>query len=177
LRKEKTMNEPLKDDVYKRRGISLLWDIANVKEFCDAKKGMSLRSFLLHYANQWKLTEKAVSKSKALLVAGLEGCIDSMNPQDAEEFLRDIVYPAIISFQNKFAGGGANASLILWVGDSSRIEYQTISSKLYYQCSLYKQKIPLGQCLFRGAESDLLEITTKQDGKENVIGLYQQRIS
>lgn len=55
------MNEPLYDDEYKHRGISLLWDIANVKGFWDAKRRLNLRSFLMHYKNQWKSTEKGIN--------------------------------------------------------------------------------------------------------------------
>lgn len=168
------MNEPLNDDIFKRRGISLLWNIQSFQDsnFCDLKKIISLRKFFSHHQMRWTKVEKELSKSKALVVAGLESCIFSMEPNDAESFLSNILYKSIISFQNEFAGGGNNAALILWIAESSRIDYQPFLNRV-----LFSNNISLGKCLFRGAESDLREIQLRKDNKDITIGLFQQRIS
>jgi hypothetical protein len=170
------MLEPLTDDVYLRKGISLFWDISQIQGFLKQNKVISLRKFFYMYSTGWKHVGKELNLGKNLLVAGLDSLLDSMQPQILETYLSNILYSAILSFQNNFAGGGDNAALIFWINDKTRIDYQPLMDVLYYHCNLENKgnKIALGKCLFKGAEKDLSEISLPDN---TTAGIFQKRIS
>ena len=47
------MGPPLSDDIWMRRGISLLWDAEALATVCTPKQVVSLRQFLLLHAAGW----------------------------------------------------------------------------------------------------------------------------
>ena len=57
-----------------------------------------------------------------LIVAGLEGCIDALTPEEATDWLEHTMYGAVVSFQREVARGGQEAALVLWLAEKSRID-------------------------------------------------------
>lgn len=171
------MQTPLvNDDLWTRRGISLLWDAEKLSLLCDAKQVISLRQFLQLHDSGWPESELPLVNDVALVVAGLESCIDSLPPEEMTEWLEQKIYPAIVSFQREVADGGNQAALVFWMVEHARLKHHVSEDSWTWHCSgeHRNEQIPLSHCLFNGAQHDLKEI---QDAKGNRLGLYHPRIS
>lgn len=174
------MQSPLTGDVWTRRGISLLWDAQTLHDLCKPNEVISLRRFLRLLSEGWPDDSLPLVRDQALVMAGLEGCMDALPPQEACDWLEQTIYPAIISFQREVAGGADQAALVLWLADGRRIDYHTSDDTYYWHCGTeFKgQQIPLSRCLFNGAQSDLRRIhVTRDRDPEHWAGLYHPRIS
>jgi hypothetical protein len=174
------MGPPLLDDIWTRRGISLLWDAEALTKLCPPKQVVSVRQFLQLHAAGWAEDRLALVNDKALIVAGLESAIDALTPDEACRWLEGTIYPAIVSYQERVAGGGTEASLIFWIVQPNRLDHRSGEDTHYWHCAgEYKgQQIPLSVCLFNGAQSDLRRIHVVDDRKtEQWIGLFHPRIS
>ena len=174
------MGPPLYDDIWTRRGISILWDADQLGVVCKPTQVVSLRQFFRFHAEGWPEDKLPLVNDKALVVAGLEGCIDALPPDDACTWLEQTVYPAIVSFQREVSGGGDQVALILWFVDHRRLTHQSSDDTYYWHCGTeYKgQQIPLSRCLFNGAQHDLQQIHVTGDNRQShFVGLYHPRIS
>ena len=171
------MKSPLvADDLWKRRGISLLWDADSLNEICRSNQVISMRQFRTLFAAGWNDVDDFLVDEVTLVVAGMESCIDSLPPEEMTEWLRDNLYREMVDYQREVAGGGTSASLIFWLVEPKRLDYNPTDNAWYLHCAgEYKnQQIPIGQCLFNGAQGDLKQI---QDRDGNNLGLYHPRIS
>jgi hypothetical protein len=173
------MGPPLADDIWLRRGISLLWDAQALAAFCTPGQVVSLRQFLRLHTAGWPEAEYEsflVNNGRTLVVAGLESAIDALPPEEAEVWLCEVVYKAMVEFQKVI--GSTEGCLILWIADHKRLDYHTSDDTHYWHCGTkYKDQIPLTRCLFNGAQGDR-QLIRGGDGKaDQGIGLYIQRIS
>lgn len=169
------MDSPLYDDIWTRKGISLLWGAEQLARVCKPQQVVSLRAFLQLHVAGWPQDKLALANDRALVVAGLEGCIDALPPSEAEEWLEKIVYAAIVSFQQEVS----YAALIFWLADHKRIEHRTSEDAYYWHCGTeYRgQQVALSRCLFNGAQNDLRQILVVEKKTEHWIGLFHPRIS
>jgi hypothetical protein len=174
------MGPPLNDDIWTRRGISILWDADHLARVCSPKEVVSVRQFLRLHASGWPESELSLVNDKALVVAGLESCIDALPPAEAEEWLEKTVYSAIISYQREVSDGGSQAALIFWFADHRRLTFEASDNTYSWHCGteFRGQQVALSRCLFNGAQHDLRQIHVLNDKKAEVwIGLYHPRIS
>ena len=174
------MGPPLSDDIWVRRGISLLWDAESLAAVCHPNQVVSLRQFLVLNGAGWPETEYEpllVNGGKTLVVGGLETAIDALPPDEAEVWLCEVVYKAMVAFQQ--AVGSTEAALVLWIADSKRLDYHTSDDTHYWHCGTeYRgQQLPLSRCLFNGAQGDRQSIRGGGKKAEAGVGLYLQRIS
>jgi hypothetical protein len=171
------MQTPMRnDDIWTRQGISLIWDADLLNRLCTSNQVISLRQFRHLYSGGWSAVEPAQVDEEALVVAGIEGCIDALPPEEAGEWLRQTIYNAMVSYQREVAGGCTEAALIFWIADPQRFDYRTSEDQWYWHCGGEHQgeQVPIGRCLFNGAASDLKEI---QDSTGKSLGLFIRRIS
>jgi hypothetical protein len=171
------MQPPLtNDDLWTRRGISLLWDAEQLNKLCRPNQVISLRRFRELHAEGWPEDDLQLVNDAAMVVAGLEGCIDALPPDEATAWLEQKIYPAIVDYQREVADGGNQAALVFWIVEHSRLRHQVSDDAWLWHCGgeHHNQTIPLSHCLFNGAQHDLKEI---QDDKGNRFGLYHPRIS
>lgn len=173
------MSLPLEIDVWRRQGHAILWDAAELAALCDAKRPISLRQLLLLKASGWKNVDDYLIRGRALVVAGLEGALDALLPSETIEWLEQVIYPAVLSFQKTVASGGSEAALVFWFAESRRFSYRQAEQAAYWQCSNAhgSVEIPLGRCLWNGSEPNSQEIRVKSDGAARSAGYYLQRIS
>ena len=169
----------LHDDIWTRRGVSLLWDAEALAKLCASQQVVGLRRFLQLHALGWPEQQVPLVNDKALVVAGLESAIDALPPEDACEWLDKVVYEAIVGYQTEVASGGTEAAAVLWFTDFRRIEYRTSDDAYYWRCATeYKgQQIPISRCLFNGGQADARRIHVV-DAKRNEqwIGLYHPKV-
>src|SRR3546814_10158541 len=83
--------------VWQRRGTSWVWDEEARNQVCAADEVWSIRQFL-RAAGKWP-EDLPSNQNNTLVVAGLDGCLDLLNPNEAETWLGDTVKSAILSFQ------------------------------------------------------------------------------
>lgn len=170
------MQSPLvNDDLWNRRGISLLWDADELNKLCQPKQVISLRQFRQLHASDWNDVDSYMVND-ALIVGGLESVIDALPPEDMTRWLEQNIYQSLVSYQREVAGGGDQAALILWMVEHSRLKHHISEDAWLWHCGgeHRNHQIPLSNCLFNGAQHDLKEI---HDAKGNRLGLYHPRIS
>ena len=164
-------------DVWTRRGISLLWDANALTEICKLPEVFTIRQ-LFSVVGRWE--ENLPSNGgRTLVVAGLEGCMDMLAPDEAEEWLTSEVRGAMLSFQEEFT---LEAGLVLWLPTgSARMAVNPASEDFYWKCSppYGGQTLDLGRILFSGAAGDAVQIwyNSASQGADSWIGINSPRVS
>jgi len=174
------MNSDLRDTTWMQSGISILWDADALNGLCPADSVRSLRELLRLYEGGWPEHGLNLVNKRTLVITGLEATMDTLSPDEAVEWLEQKVYPAIRSFQDSVADGGGEAALILWFADQRRLAYTAADNTHHWYCAgQHRSKsIPIGRCIWNGAESSVRKIVTfGADGKQRHIGLFLRRIS
>ena len=169
-----------RDSGWMRRGFSLLWDAKELSKVASPPNVVSLREFF------------AVTKSwpdslpgrggNALVVAGVEGCLDALSDDDGQEWLETDLKQLILSFQEEYE---SQAALILWLpSGGSRINMVGATEQYFWRSNSSRNTtgLPIGRCLWAGAESDAARIIVSSalhpDVDSNAFaGLYHPRIS
>lgn len=174
------MRQPLEIDTWKRQGHSILWDAVGLMSLCRPEQALSLRQFLRLHALNWKGIDESLINERALVVAGIEGSLDVLDPTAAVSWMEQVIYPAVVSFQKAVAFGGSEAALVFWFADQQRFKYRQAEQAAYWECSRAhgKHQIPVGRCLWNGSEPNSQEIHSKAEGHTTKhLGYFLQRIS
>lgn len=117
----------------------------------------------------------------ALVVAGLEGCLDSLSEDDAITWLKTDLKDAVLSFRDHYD----KAALILWLASGrTRVGMDLADEEYFWKISPGRDaaRLPLGRCLWGGAESDVARILVSDDKDPDFdgpayVGLHHPRIS
>jgi hypothetical protein len=167
------MNPPLRDEVWKRRGINILWDGDTLAQLEAASQVISLRRFFELYEAGWPDKDLPLVNDSALMVAGLDVVIDTLMPEEAILFLEQTVYTKIYDFQNWAEG---QLALIFWMADKGRwVENLHDNTFDWHLNGVHKgQRFPIGRCIWNGTQTGVHRIETSHG---NWIGLFQSRIS
>ena len=168
------------DSGWMRRGFTLLWDVASLSKVVSPSAVASIRDFFA-MAQSWP-EELPAACGDALVVAGVEGCLDALGDDDGQEWLETDLKPAILNFQDEYQG---QAALILWLPTGrSRINMMPATEEYYWKNRSAQGAVglPIGRCLWAGAESDAARIIVSDAPNPNVdgdayVGLYHPRIS
>lgn len=170
----------VRDKSWARRGITLLWGAKALKDLAEPGEVGSIRK-LFELAVQWP-EELPNGGGKSLVVAGIEGCLDALTPEDGELWLEQELKKVILGFQTEYEG---QAGLILWVPSGrQRIRMNRAAEQYLWRCGhpFGEREIELGRILWAGAESDaghLLDPEEKNQDPDGPawIGLHHLRIS
>ncbi len=165
---------------WKRRGFSLLWEPQVLAEVVAPDRVLSLREFF-EFRKVWP-EELPGAEGNALVVAGLEGCLDSLSDQDAISWLETDLKAAVLSFQDHYEGG---AALMMWIASGrARVGMDLAEEEYFWKTAPGRDasRLPLGRCLWGGAESDVARILVSDEADpdfdgEAFVGLYHPRIS
>lgn len=161
------------DTVWQRRGTSWIWDEEARNQVCAASEVWSLRQFL-QAAGNWP-DDLPSNDSKTLVVAGLEGSLDLLAPDDAEAWLGDAVKAAILSFQDAYGG---EAALIFWLPlGHSRLKIQASTDAVTWLCEAPHRgsQLDFGRILWGEANEYPQEILLREGSKP--AGLFHLRIT
>ena len=163
-----------------RRGFSLLWDARELAKVVSPPGVVSLRGFFA-LSKAWPDNLPA-SSGDALVVAGVEGCLDALTDEDGRKWLETDLKQLILSFQEEYQG---QAALILWLPSGRRRVTMVGATEQYFWKSNSTRTppgLPIGRCLWAGAESDAARIIISDAPQPDVdsdayAGLYHPRIS
>lgn len=165
----------LRDTVWQRRGTSWVWDEEARNQICTASEVWSLRQFLRASLAPGNWPDDLPSNGgRTLVVAGLDGSLDLLTPEDAEAWLGDAIKPAILSFQDEYEG---DAALVFWLpGGHNRIKVQPATDEVGWLCHApHGHQIDLGRILWGQANEYPQEILLSDGGKP--AGLFHLRIT
>lgn len=166
-----------------RRGLSLLWNADALSQIANLNEVVSIRE-LVRLSGNWP-DPLPSSNGKTLVVAGLEACLDALDPTDAKSWIDVTLKRVILDFQDYHEG---QAGLVLWIaGGDRRIKPDTLGDSYLWRCAAPNNQVtlPIGRILFSGAERDVgrilaVDATEGEAADPNGphwIGLQQTRIS
>lgn len=161
------------DTVWQRRGTSWVWNEEARNQICEASQVWSLRQFL-QAVGHWP-DDLPSNGNNTLVVAGLEGSLDLLTPEDAEGWLDDVIKDAILSFQAYYEG---EASLIFWLpGGQGRIKFHPATDSIEWRCSAPNGEslLAFSRILWGEANEYPQEILLREGGKP--AGLFHLRIT
>lgn len=170
----------LQGDVWKRRGVSLLWGGEALSVLAQPHQVVSIRQFLA-MVGQWP-DDLPCNDGNTLVVAGLEGCVDLMDPIEGEAWLKSDLLPAVLAFQDEYSLG---AGLVFWLPmGKNRVKMNRATEAYSWVCSAphSNQHLDLGRILWAGAEADVGRIidpdcTNSDPDGPGWIGLHHPRLS
>lgn len=161
------------DTVWQRRGTSWVWDEEARNQVCSAAEVWSLRQ-LLQAVGSWP-DDLPSNGGRTLVVAGLEGGLDLLAPDDAEAWLGDAIKAAILAFQDEYGG---DAALIFWLPlGQSRLKVQMASDAVAWVCEAPHRgsQLDFGRILWGEANEYPQEILLREGSKP--AGLFHLRIT
>lgn len=161
------------------RGFAVLWDVNTLVDLITTKEVLSLRQFFAQI-DAWP-DDLPAANGHAMVVSGLEGCLDILNGNDAACWLETDLKEAILSFQDYYQG---EVGLIMWAPSGrARISMKGSTEEYFWKHrSTGSDGLPIGRLLFSGAENEVERImdtddsTADYDGKAWA-GLHHPRIS
>lgn len=163
----------LVDTVWQRHGISWIWDEEARNAVCSAQEVWSLRQFM-RAVGKWP-EDLPSNGNNALVVAGLDGSLDLLAPDEAEAWLSETIKDAILSFQSHYEGV---AALIFWLPiGQNRIKFNPATDSVEWRCAPphVDHLIALGRMLWGEANEYPQEILLRHGAKP--AGLFHRRIS
>lgn len=163
----------LLDTVWQRRGISWIWDEEARNLVCSASEVWSLRQ-LLRSQGCWP-EDLPSNDGQTLVVAGLEGCLDLLKPDDAENWLGDRLKGALLSFQDFY---DSQAALIFWLpSGQTRLKAHPATDAVSWHCGPPHKgdTLDFGRVLWGEAREYPQEIALRAGARP--AGLYHRRIT
>lgn len=163
----------LVDTVWQRRGTSWLWDEEARNSVCTADQTWSLRQFL-QATGRWP-EDLPSNDGRTLVVAGLEGSLDLLAPDQGEIWLGDTIKRAIHSFQDHYDG---QAALIFWMPQGqNRLRVQAATDEVSWLCGAPHRdsNVDFGRVLWGSANEYPQEILLREGAK--MAGLFHLRIT
>jgi hypothetical protein len=169
----------LAGDVWKRRGVSLLWGNAALAGLTPPPQVVSIREFFA-LVGHWP-EALPCNDGNTLVVAGLEGCVDLVDPTEAEAWLKTDLLPAILAFQDEYD----QAALVFWLPTGkNRVKMNRATEAYSWVCSAphSREHLDLGRILWAGAEADVGRIMDPHSPHSDPdgpawIGLHHPRLS
>lgn len=174
------MAPTLHDTRYVRRGSTLLWSPDALARFAHPQDAVSVRQ-LFQFAGSWPM-ELPSSEGRVLVVAGLDGCLDCLTPEDGAAWMEDDLRRRLLSFQDEYGG---EAGIVFWLPDGRRrVRQNPATGEYLWRCAPPhgQSELPLGRLLWGGAQGDARRIVLGDSDRADPdgpgwAGLYHPRIS
>ncbi|MFH2001742.1 MAG: hypothetical protein ABIK28_18800 [Planctomycetota bacterium] len=166
------------DEVWTRRGFTLLWGADALHKAAQPSEILSIRQFF-ELAKAWP-EELPSSQGNAVVVTGLEGCLDLLKDGDeAAAWIEGKFKDCLMAFQNKYEN---QAALIFWLPSARNCIKMHGAHEEYYWNRRSNQQLHLGRLLWSGAESEVERIIDPNHPNQDAdgpawIALYHPRIS
>ena len=174
------MIKPRYNRGWPHRGFALLWCTETLEKICKPAEVVSLRQFFA-MVDDWPDGDLPSVGGDAIIVSGLEGCLDVLDAKDVERWIETDLRQAVLSFQCKYEG---EAGLIFWLPSGrTRISMRGASEEYYYRLrGTGDDGLHIGRLLWSGAEADVERIMNTDDENADYdgkhwAGLHHPRIS
>ena len=161
------------DSVWQRQGVSWIWQPQALSAVATAPEVLSMRQFI-QFRKNWP-DHLPSNNDKTMVVAGLDGCLDLLSPEDGEGWLAEEMKAAILSFQDHYDGG---AALLFWLPHgANRIVVDNPTDAVRWNCAAphTDRKLDFGRVLWGEATDYPQHIMLSSSGEP--AGLFHRRIS
>lgn len=171
------MENPCRDSSWSKKGVSFIWSTNALEKVTVPSSVVTIRKFF-ELATNWP-DDLPSNKGNALVVAGFEGCLDSLEEEDAITWLENDFKQIMLKFQNHYEG---QAALIFWLPSGrNRIQMDRATEEYYWKRGS-SERLPFGKSLFAGAESDVTRIIMSEETSPDLdgsawVGLHLARMS
>ncbi len=159
-----------------RRGCSLLWDPTALASLAKPQEVVTLRQFAA-MASGWP-GDLPSNDGRAVVVVGVEGCLDALSPDDAMEWVERDLRRLIFAFNDEYQD---DAALVFWLPSGRDRVHYALASGEYSWSGLGDARLPLGHALWAGARDDahriLLGVADADAEGPGWVGMYHPRIS
>ncbi len=169
----------LRDASWQRSGMTILWDGGSLGNLVQVKDVVSMRQ-LVQFSQAWP-EDLPANSGNTLVVAGLDACLDLLDPADAEEWLARPLRQWILSFQEHYQ---LQAGLVFYVPDGHTRLRQETTGGFSWKCGPphTSTEIDFGRALWSGAEEDVSWLGKPAVGGgpavgHDTIGLFLRRLS
>lgn len=157
--------------VWIRRGCSIIWDARCLSRLVKNNTEITPISTVIRLAKttSWP-DELPAFNGKAMVVVGLDGCLDSLAASQREKWLKEHIKPMVLSFYRKYQNG---ASLIFFFerGKSSFIDH--IDDAFLWQPTLKTDSpVPIIKFLYGGRAQEIKRLVSEKDPIHEPWGLY-----
>jgi len=163
----------VRDTVWQRRGVSWVWDPEAFRRVCKPSEVLSLRQFLRSHG-KWP-QDPPSNGGDALVVAGLDGALDLLKPDAADQWLGERLKSSVLSFQDAYEG---QVALVFWLpGGERRIRVNPASDVVVWACAApyAPSKLEFGRVLWGAPSMYPQEIML--EGALKPSGLFHLRIT
>ena len=161
------------DQSWSRRGLSLLWGAEALSRIAQPHQVVSVRQ-LFALSRAWPENLPA-SDGNAVVVAGVDGCLDALSPEDATQWLEEDFRRVVVGFQDRYENQADGRRRIAMPRATEEYEWHCSGSDL-------GKTVPVGRCLWAGADPDTRRILDGHEANQDPdgtawIGINHPRIS
>ena len=165
--------DTISSTVWQRKGSSIVFDQRSLGPFISAGTVVSLREAL-----GWARGIPAVPPipGRTMLISGLETVIETMEPQEAEEFLTRRIRSLLISLQNRWTDCGV---VFGFSSHPKAFEETPMKEEVLFR-RRGRETVRLSEALWDGSATLNMKRVVREgdrEGEEVVIGYYVARIS
>ncbi|HML53152.1 MAG TPA: hypothetical protein PKC79_03575 [Solidesulfovibrio magneticus] len=165
--------ESISNTVWQRKGSSVIFDQKSLGPFISEGAVISLRQAL-----SWStgLPAGPPVPGRTILISGLETVIETMEPQDAANFLTRRIRPLLILLQNRWTDCGV---VFGFTSHSKAFEETALQEEILFRRRDRKQ-VRLSEGLWDGSATVNMKRVVRdgdQPGEEPRLGYYVARIS
>lgn len=165
--------DTISNNVWQRRGACVIFDQKSLGPFISDGSVVSLREALSWFKG---LPAAPPVHERTILISGLETVIETMEPQDAEDFLIRRIRPLLIHLQNRWTDCGV---VFGFTSHFKSFEETSLEEEVLFRRRDQKQ-VRLSDGLWDGSATvNMRRVVREGDraGEEVVIGYYVARIS
>lgn len=165
--------DTITNTVWQRKGSCVIFDQKSLGPFISEGAVISLRQALA-----WSkgLPANSPVPGRTLLISGLETVIETMVPQEAEDFLCRRIRPLLTHLQNNWPDCGV---IFGFTSHSKTFEETTLAEEVLFRRRDRKQ-VRLSEGLWDGSSTANMKRVVResdQPGEEVIVGYYVARIS
>ena len=157
--------------VWFKRGCSIVWDPRCLSRLVKDNSEITPISTAMRYAKNHSWPEDLPAyNGQAMVVVGLDGCLESLEEDQREGWLKEHIKPMVLSFYRKFQN---DASLIFFFerGKSSFVDH--IEDAFIWQPSSKSDRpVPIVKFLYGGRFEEIKRLVSDTDPKKEPWGLY-----
>ena len=165
--------DTISNNVWQRRGSCVIFDQKSLGTFISDGAVVSLRQAL---AWSKELPTNPPVPGRTIIISGLETVIETMEPQEAEDFLSRRIRPLLIHLQNRWTDYGF---VFGFTSHPKTFEETVLKEEVLFRRRDRKQ-VRLSEGLWDGSATVNMKRIVRegaQQGAEIIVGYYVARIS
>lgn len=165
--------ETISNSVWQRKGSSVIFDSVSLGRFISEGAVVSLRE-ALGWMKGFPPTPPVTGRT--ILISGLEALLETMSPEESNEYLACRIRPLIIEFQSRWTDCG----IIFGFSAHEKAFVETAKEEEVLLRRRDGTAVRLSEGLWDGSATVNMKRVVREDsepGKEVVVGYYVARIS